>query len=118
MKGILLIKIFDVGTGTDETIGLVADPNDLNTSNILFSSVEYPGYYSGFINIEDQSLAGQTIDISQGGSLGGFDGDTSLTIVDQSFHDAVKEGTINLIGKTVNAYISFDGGTPETEFTS
>ncbi len=117
MKGILLIKIFDVGTGTDETIGLVADPNDLNTSNILFSSAEYSGYYSGFINIEDQSLAGQTIDISQGGSLGGFDGDTSLTIVDQSFHDAVKEGTINLIGKTVNAYIAFDGGTPETEFT-
>lgn len=117
MKGILLIKIFDVGTGTDETIGLVADPNDLNTSNILFSSAEYPGYYSGFINIEDQSLAGQTIDISQGGSLGGFDGDTSLTIVDQSFHDAVKEGTINLIGKVVNAQIVFDSGTPETEFT-
>ncbi|MFA6680214.1 MAG: hypothetical protein WCR96_06990, partial [Candidatus Methanomethylophilaceae archaeon] len=117
MKGILLIKIFDVGTGTDETIGLVADPNDLNTSNILFSSAEYSGYYSGFINIEDQSLAGQTIDISQGGSLGGFDGDTSLTIVDQSFHDAVKEGTINLIGKVVNAQIVFDSGTPETEFT-
>lgn len=117
MKGILLIKIFDVGTGTDETIGLVADPNDLNTSNILFSSAEYSGYYSGFINIEDQSLAGQTIDISQGGSLGGFDGETSLTIVDQSFHDATKEGTINLIGKVVNAQIVFDSGTPETEFT-
>jgi len=101
-KQVIFVKIFNVGTGNDATIGMV-------NGNLQWSSIAgFQYWYPGFIDHNTVDIPGQAINISAGGALGGFDGDAEIIVTDSLLHNAIYSGAISVIGKQAIVAIGTD----------
>lgn len=101
-KQVIFVKIFNVGTGNDATIGMV-------NGNLQWASISgFAGWSNGFIDQNTVDIPGQAINISAGGALGGFDGDAEIDVTDALLHNAIYSGAISVIGKQAIVAIGND----------
>lgn len=90
---VIFVEIIGVGTGTDNTIGMV-------DGDLLWSSCASVGGYSvGFFDEKTLSGVAASCNIAYGGTLGGFDGDVVLSAYSANLISALIAKTIDLIGK-------------------
>lgn len=95
----IFVEIQGVGTGDNAAIGMVA-------GNLQWCSKPgYSGWKSGMIDHKTIDVAPMSCNVASGGCLGGFDGSTSVTVVDGSFWSAYMAGNINLQTRNLFVYI-------------
>lgn len=95
----VFVQIESAGSGSDSTIGLVS-------GNLQWcSATGYSGWASGMVDNKTIDIAPMTCNVTTNGGLGGFDGDTAITVIDGAFWTAYNSGTINLTNKIVRIWI-------------
>jgi len=99
----IFVKIFNVTNGTtNTTIGLIS--GDLQWC----SHSGFENYSSGMFDQNLIDIAPQSCNIAVGGCLGGFDGSTTLTAIDQTFRNSVYSGSIELLNKQITIHVGID----------
>lgn len=95
----VFVQIESAGSGSDSSIGLVS-------GNLQWcSATGYSGWASGMVDNKTIDIAPMTCNVTTNGGLGGFDGDTAITVIDGAFWTAYNSGTINLTNKLVKIWI-------------
>jgi len=103
----VFVKIIGAGAGDDSSIGLV-------DGNLQWCTNDgFPGWYDGLIDNKLIKLSPQSCNISNGGGLGGFDGETEILVIDQVFRLCVINGTINLMNRQIIVWVGVDAVTQE-----
>jgi len=103
----VFVKIIGAGAGDDSSIGLV-------DGNLQWCTNDgFPGWYDGLIDNKLIKLSPQSCNISNGGGLGGFDGETEILVIDQVFRLCVIKGTINLMNRQIIVWVGVDAVTQE-----
>ena len=95
----VFVQIESAGSGSDSSIGLVSG------SLQWCSATGYSGWASGMVDNKTIDIAPMTCNVTTNGGLGGFDGDTAITVIDGAFWTAYNSGTINLTNKIVRIWI-------------
>jgi hypothetical protein len=96
----ILVKIKDAGTGTDATIGL------LDGNLIWASHGGLAGYTDGIIDNNSISGVSNSINIVNGGGLGGLEGTLTMSAINPNLHAPLIDGTISIIGKLIEVYVT------------